>query len=231
VIVRRSLLAAALAAVALVVATARAEGPATLAPLASDIYRLRADARLCPSPMCGGFWASGVNKTLTTCLDGVSRPACYVGSIDLTALPVTAQSSLRSALSSGRVLLEGAFASKRTVGDELPRLAALVASNGWLAAGAGPEKGIVYKVADNGIRCIRAPCFSYRASVVNGTRSAALSRVALGLAKLPADALGRARAALAHGGLLASGAVKTEGVGKETSPGRWLAATQVWLAP
>jgi hypothetical protein len=226
VIVRRSLLAAVLTAVALVAATARAESGVAGAP---SVYRLRADARMCPSPMCGGFWASAVNSTATTCLDGSSKPACYVSSIDLTALAARTQASLRGALASGRVLLEGTFARRHL--DEFPQLVALVASNGWLAAGRGTEKGVVYTVADTGVRCIRAPCFSYRATAVNGTRVAALSGVAYGLAKLTPAALARARAAIAHGGLLAAGTVTTEGAGKPAGPGRMLFATQIWLAP
>jgi hypothetical protein len=229
VIVRRSLAAAALTAVALLVATAIAEQPADGALASGAVYRLRADPRMCPSPRCGGFWASAVNRTVTTCLEGTSKPACYVASIDLTALAPSAQASLRAALASGRVLLQGVFARRGS--DELPPVAALVARDGWLAVGRGTESGVVYDVADTGVRCVRAPCFSYRATVVNGRRGATLSGVAFGLAKVPASALGRVQAALLHGGVLAAGTVKTESVGKPASLGRALFATQVWLEP
>jgi hypothetical protein len=115
--------------------------------------------------------------------------------------------------------------------DELPPQAALVASNGWLAVGRGTESGVLYDVADTGVRCVRAPCFSYRATVANGTRATTLSGVAFGLAKVPASALARVQTALLHGDVLAAGTVRTEGVGKPASVGRALFATQVWLEP
>ena len=53
--------------------------------------------------------------------------------------------------------------------------------------------GTVYRVVDTGIRCIRAPCFSLRATVVNGTRLLMLSGLDLDRAEVPPALGGQGR--------------------------------------
>ena len=43
-------------------------------------YVVRVDPRLCPSPLCGGYWVSLANRHRTRCHDGVRRARCYVAS-------------------------------------------------------------------------------------------------------------------------------------------------------
>ena len=223
-VARRLLVAAVLVTVAFVF-TSVAARPSTTAR-APAVYRLRGDPRLCPSPMCGGFWASRVNWRLTTCLGGTEHPSCYAASIDLSALAAATQARARPALSSGRALAEGMFARNS---NELPQLARLVASRVWLAAGPHRETGTVYRVVDTGLRCIRAPCFSLRATVVNGTRSLTLSNLDLAGAGVPPGTIGRARAALAHSGVLVSGTIRVLANADIADPERTFAATQLWL--
>ena len=217
--VARRLLVAAVFVAVVHVSTGAWGRPST----AATVYRLRADPRLCPSPLCGGFWASRVNRASTPCLDGVAHAACYAASVDLSALTPAVRARVGSLLSSGRVLVEGGFA--RYSRDEFPQLAKLVADHVWLAAGPHREIVTVYRVIDTGLRCIRAPCFSLRATVVNGTRSLTLSGLDLAGTEAPAAAIRRAQDALVHGGLLAGGTIRT-GTGET---GRTLVATQVWL--
>ena len=111
---------------------------------------------------------------------------------------------------------------------ERAQLAKLVAARVWLTARAAPETGVVYQVVDTGIRCIRAPCFSLRATVVNGRRSVTLSGLDLaGAGAAPADVV-RAHAQLAHGGVLVSGTIRTL-AGAGGGPERTFAATRLWL--
>src|SRR5581483_8338153 len=121
----RRLLAAATIVAAFLAGGARAQEGAQ-----EPVFRLRPDPRLCPSPFCGGVFASLVNRPLTTCFDGTSRPECYAA------------------------------------GARLDVAAA------WLAAGPRSTGGTVYRVVDTGVRCARAPCFSLRATLVNGARTA-----------------------------------------------------------
>ena len=63
-------------------------------------------------------------------------------------------------------------------------------------AGSAPVAGGYYRVVDTGIRCVRAPCFSYRARQVNGSTRSTLSGVDVAAAKATANQLARANAAL-----------------------------------
>ena len=97
-------LAAAAVVGALALASASlAAGPST----ASAVFRVRADLRMCPSPRCGGYWVSRVNRATTTCADGTTRPWCYVAGIDhLTFVPAQAKGTDRNAgfLLRGRIV-------------------------------------------------------------------------------------------------------------------------------
>jgi len=117
----------------------------------------------------------------------------------------------------------------RRYSNEFPQLARLVTSRVWLATGRSRATGTVYRVIDTGLRCIRAPCFSLRATVVNGTRSLMLSNLDLtGVGVAPAT-IARAHAALTRGGVLVSGTIRTLARTGIAAPGRTFAATQLWL--
>jgi hypothetical protein len=219
--VRRLLVAAVSVTVALAAVGASIGAP-DVEPQ-TTVYRLRADPRLCPSPVCGGFWASRVNTRLTTCLAGNELPACYVAAVDLSALTRASRARARAAVPTGQALVDGVF--RRYPNGAFPQLATLVAARVWLAAGSGAGTGPVYRVVDTGVRCVRAPCFSLRATVVNTTRSLTLSDLDLAGTDAPPAAIARARSALAHAGVFVAGTVRSRG----NSSGRSLAATQVWL--
>src|SRR5262245_26583002 len=160
-----SVVAISLLAASLVVSS-RPVGAAVPTPVADTVYRVRPDPRMCPSPACGGFWLTRVNASSTTCIGSDVRPACYVATVDLKAFGAGRQERIRSALTQSRVLLGGVVV--RFASDLFPRLGSLVARSASLAAGSGSTTGTVYRVLDTGIRCIRAPCFSFRATLVNG---------------------------------------------------------------
>src|SRR5262245_387346 len=42
------------------------------------------DPRLCPSPLCGGFWVTSVNQSSTVCADGSQAARCYVAELDFS---------------------------------------------------------------------------------------------------------------------------------------------------
>ncbi len=177
--------------------------------------------------MCGGFFASRVNWTLTPCLTGPAREACYAATVDLAALPPMARARGQAALSSGRALVEGAFA--QYPGTAFPQLAKLVAARVWVSGAAGPVAGTVYRVVNTGLRCIRAPCFSLRATTVNGTRSLTLSSLDLsGSGATPATIV-RAHGLLARGGVLVTGTLRSLASARVAGNGRTLAAARLWL--
>ena len=56
------------------VSASAARQPAT----GTSMYLIQHDPRLCPSPMCGGYWLTIANGVRTRCSDGIRRPRCYV---------------------------------------------------------------------------------------------------------------------------------------------------------
>lgn len=219
-IARRLATAVVVGALALAVA-------ATAAPSSPPgaIFRLRPDLRMCPSPLCGGFFVSRVNRATTTCADGTSRMWCYVAALDgwPQAITPSAQARVRAAEQTGGLLLRG-----RIVGWPSPEFRSLgrfAATSGWLAATGTAWNGSVYLVSDTGVRCVRAPCFSLRTSIVNTTRTASASGLNLsGVASTPA-LVRKTQAALTTGGLLVAGTIRRDADG-----GRTVVATQFFLA-
>jgi hypothetical protein len=155
------------------------------------IYTVRSDPRLCPSPLCGGYWVALANGARTWCSDGVQRSRCYI------------------AEARGATLFDGGLA-KGTINSAdyggLGKLGVLVVSAVFAPAGAAAVTGGYYRIVDTGIRCVRAPCFSYRATQVNGMTRTTMSGVDLEAAWAKPTEVERAQTALyTKNGLLARG--------------------------
>lgn len=221
---------AAVAVVALVLASTSASAPYTAAPGSGlgDIFRLRPDPRLCPSPLCGGFFMKRVNRATTPCADGTFRAWCYVASLDLSRLSSSARNRLQVAERTGGLLLRGHI----TQGGGAPEFRSagrFGATEGWLSATNAELQGITYLVRDAGIRCIRAPCFSLRASVVNtASKRTTVSELDLADVTAPPALAERAQAAVRSSGLLVAGMIRYDSAGDPAS-GRTLVAAQFFL--
>jgi hypothetical protein len=215
-------LGAAAALFATLAGTAQAHSPNGTA----TYLRVHPDPRLCPSPICGGWWASRVNRDDTVCGNGIASPQCYAASLDLSALKLTDEqaAALQQALATGTALVRGRLV-RRPVGDPPPldELDALVVTEVWLRSGRARGSGVVYRVEDNGVRCIRAPCFSWHASTLNTRRHRNVSDVDLAPSGAPPGPIARARAALSRTGVLVDGRIVAAG------DGRALWAFSFWL--
>ena len=157
------------------------------------MYVVRHDPRLCPSPLCGGYWVTIANGARTHCLDGLRHPRCYVADAVWTdGEPfgdIPEEALVRGAMDTGR--------------DDLGEL---VVSAVYAPAGQATASGGFYRVKDTGIRCVRAPCFSYRVSQVNGVTRVMVSSLDLDAAQATPKAVARARAAVGtKNGLYARG--------------------------
>jgi hypothetical protein len=138
-------------------AVAASSGVAREPPIGTAMYVARHDPRLCPSPLCGGYWIAIANGARTRCNDGLRRPRCYV------ARAVDAKGNvLASGITEG-ALVRGAIDAGPDDLDEL------VSTAVYAPAGTAAVSGGYYRLVDTGIRCLRAPCFSYRATQVNGS--------------------------------------------------------------
>jgi len=115
------------------------------------------DPRLCPSPLCGGYFVKQVNKPRTQCANGTWRRQCHAAELDTSALGWSekefAQFSelfgQRHALARGKLrqVARGSF-----------KVDVLVVDEGWLGQALSQPMGAFYGVRDSGIVCITFPC-------------------------------------------------------------------------
>lgn len=122
----------------------------------------RRDLRKCRSPVCGGVFVKRANHSTTVCLDGVARSECYVGMIDLAAVP--GAEPMREALEAKGVL-EGTLSP--TAG--FPAIATLQVRAAWRGASGATPAGTLYRVRPSGIVCVTTPCPTMRLAKVNST--------------------------------------------------------------
>jgi len=177
-----------LVAIVLVLAGVAVSGTAARTPATGTaMFLVQNDPRLCPSPLCGGYWVALANGVRTRCGDGGRQSRCYAAdAVDRNGRPV-------AGLSEGG-LLRGALERGRAVGTR--RLDRLVVSAQYPATGTAHPAGGYYRVFDTRIVCVRAPCFSFRAQAVNGSSRVATSQVDLEASGASAADVERARGAL-----------------------------------
>jgi hypothetical protein len=161
------------------VTTAAARQP----PTATAMYVVRNDQRLCPSPRCGGYWVAIANGARTRCQDGLRRVRCYAArAVDRKGAPVSGIVE--------EALVRGALDAEK---DDL---GLLVVSAIYAPAGDAAVSGGFYRVRDTGIRCVRAPCFAFRAQSVNASARVTTSSVDLEASGATQAEIGRAQVAL-----------------------------------
>jgi hypothetical protein len=165
-----------------------AEAPARTPSAGTAMFVVLEDARLCPSPLCGGYWVALANGVRTRCADDAERARCYA-----TAAADRTGRRLARSIPDG-ALARGALVTGPTIaGAELGRVRVWAL---YSPAGSAAVAGGYYRVRDTGIRCVRAPCFSYRAAGVNSAMSVTASGVDLAASGASEDALARGQAAL-----------------------------------
>jgi hypothetical protein len=182
-------------------------------------YLARADPRLCPSPMCGGIWVELLNTGATTCGDG------YAASADLGRLRVDekVRVQLQSLVTEGRAVARGRLV--RGLVEGFPELDTMVVSEVWTASSSLRRAlGVFRRLRDNGVRCVKAPCFSIRAAVLNTSRFENVSTVDLSRTGAPREERRRALEEVAGAGVLAAGRVA-----RRPSGGRAFVATQFYV--
>jgi hypothetical protein len=178
-----------LVAIVLAVSSAGASVSEARTPTSGTaMFTAQADMRLCPSPLCGGYWVAVANGVRTRCGDGSRQARCYVSrTVDRMGTP------LAHDLPSGS-LLRGAIERGERVGTR--QLDQLLVRALYAPAGTSEVGGGYYRVFDTGIVCVRAPCFSYRAQGVNGSSRVTASSVDLDASGATKAQIEQAQAAL-----------------------------------
>jgi len=210
------------AALAVALLSVAAAGPAGIRATSSAYWTIRADARMCPSPACGGFFARRVNQAVSVCADGKARRECYVAALDLTPLrlPADARAGVQATLTRG-----GLARGRLAVGYHgFAGLGRLVVSRAWRGLGmAGQEQ--LYRVVDTGLRCVTAPCFYLEATPLNGGSPISLSHLVLSPPGASQAQIVKAEHLLDERSLLVAGNVAKA----EAGEGRTLVATAFYL--
>lgn len=189
---------------------AESEDAITSAPSNNGYFIVtRRDYRRCISPLCGGFYVKRVNDAKTTCADGSKQDECYVSDIQLSGIGLSAreEQDFRAAVESGKALVKARTYKHKWNTTTLGRLKA---NEGWLGATGGTPDGTFYRTADNGIRCIKAPCPSTTAYGLNSADDHNVIRVNLESTVNPADpdVLARAQSAIGtREGILIAGGI------------------------
>lgn len=149
---------------------------------AADAYTyfaIRTDLRKCMSPMCGGFFVSRVNRSITWCHDGTAADSCYTPALDWreSGLTSDAQQKLLDASFRGdeRAIVRGHFEDQTY--PSFGNLGQFVVTEAWVAENATPAEGVFVKIATNGIVCIMAPCPTLTEKALNTIRFANISQL------------------------------------------------------
>ncbi len=191
----------------------------------STFYTARRDTRRCAFPSCGGYWVKRVNYSTTRCADGRNQSECYVATLDLDSLGLDGEiwNEVENKFGAGQAVLRGTIRAARA-GDDFPTdspprsFSVFDASEAYRAATDAPPSGTFYRVADSGLRCVKAPCFSIHEAKLNSTTDRELSGVDLeGVGASEADVELGNNAIYSGGGLIAAGVNRRDRV--RTGPG------------
>jgi hypothetical protein len=197
---------------------------------AGPYYFARGDPRLCPSPMCGGFFVRLVNERVTRCPDGALRRECYVARVDMSRLRIGQEerAKLTELLAAGRGLVRGPIVQGEI--EAFPELGVLVAQEGWQGSSSPrPPTGVFRRLSDNGVRCITTPCYSIRTHQLNSRRHGDISDVDLSQTGAPKAERIRALMRIAEGDLIAAGRLNLDSDVGPAGDGRVLLASQFYV--
>ncbi|MFO0665041.1 MAG: Kazal-type serine protease inhibitor family protein [Polyangiaceae bacterium] len=137
----------------------------------------RPDFRKCSAPMCGGVYVKRVNQARTVCADGRAAAECYVGTFSAAGLGFSAdeQSDLVAKFKEGKIVVRASLG--RHNGSSI--IGKLKVAEVWEGASGAVADGTFYRVADNGVRCIQAPCPSTTMYTLNSRETNTVTAVNL----------------------------------------------------
>ncbi|HET7501311.1 MAG TPA: DUF6748 domain-containing protein [Kofleriaceae bacterium] len=174
-------------------------------------FSVTADARRCPSPMCGGWFIQRLNRQTTRCHDGRVADTCYTPVFDWSEanLPEDLQSALLAAAWSATdggvyAIVRGRFEPTNTT--PLPNTGRFVVTEAWTAEKDTPADGVFVRVFDNGLRCFAPPCPSITEKTLNMGRVAEIAGMDFAPSGLGEDEIAECMQAMTlPGGMLVAG--------------------------
>ncbi len=156
-------------------------------------YSVTRDQRRCAAPMCGGYWVSRVNASTTRCFDGRYAASCYVAEIRWPMLGVNDDtlSQIGDKIGAGAALLRGTVVGKN-YGGSIGRYGEFKPTEAWLGQGPNAPSGPFAIVEETGVRCISAPCNSFREKKLNSSAQASIAELGWDASGADADQISNA---------------------------------------
>ena len=138
----------------------------------------RLDPRLCPSPLCGGYFVKQVNKARTQCADGTWQGQCHAAELDTAALGWSDKEIANFSVKFGHrhALVRGKL---RHVERGSIMADVLVVDEGWLGQALSKPIGTFYAAKASGIVCITFPCPLIRERKLNFRAEQLITEVGL----------------------------------------------------
>lgn len=163
------------------------------------------DNRMCPSPLCGGYFVKEVNKPKTRCADGTWQPQCHAVELDASGLGWSGDQLVLFSGQFGqqRALVRGKL---RQTERGLIKADVLVVEEGWVGQALGKTVGTFYGARASGIVCVAFPCPSIHERELNFPTHLLIEDVDLAASGATEDQVAAGYEALSEGtGILAVG--------------------------
>ncbi len=184
---------------------AQAQTTTDLTPTDAVLAVTRVDARKCMYPLCGGYFVKAVNTVLTRCADGTLAKECHAVELDTRKLGWTPeqQAAFEATLAKGLALVTGVITPQPR---GLYTGEVLQVSQAWQAQAKHKPQGTFYGVHNTGIVCIKAPCPTIEAVVLNTSKPSSYPDVNLSASGASKAAIEAGMKALGtHDGLIVAG--------------------------
>jgi len=182
-----------------------------------SFYNLMADTRACSldaGPDCGnGFFVSLANHSTTQCGRGPAASQCHVSLIEWrTGMPASVAQAYEADLKAGKpMLVKGSVQP-----DPADRGLVVVIDELWTASKPEWVDGVFTLVADNGVRCVRAPCPSFTERKLNSNLFADITGVDFEVSGADAKMLELGQNALHTDGIIIVGYRDYDSLGGKT---------------
>jgi hypothetical protein len=132
-------------------------------------FTVAPDPRLCPSPLCGGYLVTRVNRPFTVCANGTRAATCYVADLDLSLAGLSPEQETTVRRAAGHLLIRGTIRQ-----NDVPpfgNLGVLRGQEAWIGHARIRPSGTFYRAHGTSIVCFAFPCPTVRIAPLNQPRS------------------------------------------------------------
>jgi hypothetical protein len=174
---------------------------------ASSYYIMtRPDPRLCPSPLCGGYFVAQVNLQITRCADGSLARDCHASWLDFAPSGLSGPEAMRFEGESFAKRF-GVVRGKLVQREMTPglRVDVLVVTEAWDGQARTSPRGWFARLTSTGVVCFTYPCPSFKGERLNTSLVTSYNAVDLQASGAPPEAVKKGNEALTNEGLLAVG--------------------------